>query len=161
MVQPDEFEDCAREYANRLYAYAAALLRSASDAEDAAEEAVFRLFERSKPFESREHCKAWMIRVTVNAALKILRHRRKYSDDITELEKITVDFRYPEQSEVFLAVSSLDPKYKTVILLYYYEDMSTAEIAKLLKISRSAVTTRLDRARDMLRKKLEGSKLDG
>lgn len=152
----EEFERAARENAQRLYAHAAVLLRSASDAEDAAEEAVYRLFKRTKPFESEEHCRAWLIRVTVNASLKILRRRRRYSDDSGELEKITEQFEYPEQSELFTAVSELDEKYKTVILLYYYENMSAEEISKTLKISATAVTTRLDRARKQLREKLEG-----
>lgn len=153
----EEFERVACENVQRLYAHAAVLLRSASDAEDAAEEALYRLFKREKPFESDEHCKAWLIRVTVNASLKILRRRKRFSDDPEELEKITRQFEYPEQSELFEAVSRLDNKYKTVILLYYYENMSAAEIARALKISVTAVTTRLDRARKQLKAKLEGS----
>lgn len=153
----EEFERVACENVQRLYAHAAVLLRSASDAEDAAEEALYQLFKRKKPFESEEHCKAWLIRVTVNASLKILRRRKRFSDDPEELEKITRQFEYPEQSELFEAVSRLDNKYKTVILLYYYENMSAAEIARALKISVTAVTTRLDRARKQLKDKLEGS----
>lgn len=153
----EEFERVACENVQRLYAHAAVLLRSASDAEDAAEEALYRLFKRKKPFESEEHCKAWLIRVTVNASLKILRRRKRFSDDPEELEKITRQFEYPEQSELFEAVSRLDNKYKTVILLYYYENMSAVEIARALKISVTAVTTRLDRARKQLKAKLEGS----
>ena len=153
----EEFERVACENAQRLYAHAAVMLRSASDAEDAAEEALYQLFKRKNPFESEEHCRAWLIRVTVNASLKILRRRKHFSDDPEELEKITKQFEYPEQSELFRAVSCLDNKYKTVILLYYYENMSAAEIARTLKISVTAVTTRLDRARKQLKAKLEGS----
>lgn len=151
----EEFERVARENARRLYAHAAVMLRSASDAEDAAEEAVYRLFKRTKPFESEEHCRAWLIRVTVNASLKILRGRKRCSDSPEELERITEQFEYPEQSELFLAVSELEENYKAVILLYYYEDMSVKEIARALKISATAVTTRLDRARKQLKEKLE------
>lgn len=157
MLCKEEFERAARENAQRLYAHAAVLLRSASDAEDAAEEAIYQLFKRKKPFESEEHCRAWLVRVTVNASLKILRRRKHFSDDPEELEKLTEQFEYPEQSELFRAVSCLDGKYKTVILLYYYENMSAQEIARALKISVTAVTTRLDRARKQLKEKLEGS----
>lgn len=153
----EEFERIARENAQRLYAHAAVMLRSASDAEDAAEEAVYQLFKRTKPFESEEHCRAWLIRVTVNASLKILRRRKRYQGDSGELEKITSQFEYPEQSELFIAVSELEEKYKAVILLYYYENMSAEEISKILKISVTAVTTRLERARKQLKEKLERS----
>ena len=153
----EEFERVACENVQRLYAHAAVMLRSASDAEDAAEEAIYQLFKRKKPFESEEHCRAWLVRVTVNASLKILRRRKHFSDDPQELERITSQFEYPEQSELFNAVSCLESKYKTVILLYYYENMSAAEISRALKISVTAVTTRLDRARKQLKEKLEGS----
>lgn len=157
MLCKEEFERVARENSGRLFAHAAVLLRSQSDAEDAAEEAVYQLFKRNKPFESEEHCRAWLIRVTVNAALKILRRRKHFSDDPEELEKITSQFDYPEQSELFRAVSELDGKYKTVILLFYYENMSVKEIAQTLKISATAVTTRLERARKLLKETLERS----
>ena len=153
----EDFERIACENVQRLYAHAAVMLRSASDAEDAAEEAIYQLFRRKKPFESEEHCRAWLIRVTVNASLKILRRRKHFSDDPEELEKITSQFEYPEQSDLFQAVSCLENKYKTVILLYYYENMSAEEIAKTLKITVTAVTTRLERARKQLKSKLEGS----
>lgn len=159
LLDRDDFERVARENAQRLYAHAAVMLRSASDAEDAAEEAVYQLFKRTKPFESEEHCRAWLIRVTVNASLKILRRRKRYSENAAELEKITSQFEYPEQSELFTAVSELEEKYKAVVLLYYYENMSAEEIAKTLKISVTAVTTRLDRARKQLKEKLERSGL--
>lgn len=159
LLDREDFERVARENAQRLYAHAAVMLRSASDAEDAAEEAVYQLFKRAKPFESEEHCRAWLIRVTVNASLKILRRRKRYSNDTEELEKITAQFEYPEQSELFTAVSELEEKYKAVVLLYYYENMSAEEIAKTLKISVTAVTTRLDRARKQLKEKLERSGL--
>ncbi len=155
MLMPEEFERVARENAKRLYAHAAVMLRSASDAEDAAEEAVYKLFKRGKPFESEEHCRAWLIRVTINESLKILRRRKRYTDAPEELEKITEQFAYSEQSELFEAVSGLEGKYKSVILLYYYEDMSAEETAKALGISRTAVTTRLDRARKLLKTELE------
>ncbi len=157
LLGKEDFERVARENAQRLYAHAAVMLRSSSDAEDAAEEAVYQLFKRTKPFESEEHCRAWLVRVTVNASLKILRRRKHYSDDNGELEKITSQFEYPEQSELFIAVSELEEKYKAVVLLYYYENMSAEEISRTLKISATAVTTRLDRARKQLKEKLERS----
>ncbi|MDE6764258.1 MAG: sigma-70 family RNA polymerase sigma factor [Oscillospiraceae bacterium] len=157
MLCKEEFERIACENIQRLYAHAAVMLRSASDAEDAAEEALYQLFKRKKPFESEEHCRAWLIKVTINASLKILRRRKRFSDDPQELERITRQFEYPEQSELFRAVSGLDSKYKTVVVLYYYENMSVKEIARTLKISATNVTTRLDRARKQLKEILEGS----
>lgn len=157
MELKSELDRIAVQNVQRLYAHAFMILGSAHDAEDAAEEAIYRLYCRKKPFNDDEHAKAWLIRVTINAALKQLRRRKFLSDSsCEELEKIAVDFEYPEQSETIRAVHSLPVKYRTVITLHYYEDMSTAEIAQSLKIPQSTVTTRLSRGRAMLKKLLKG-----
>lgn len=154
MVSPDDFERIARENERRLYTNALFILRSHADAEDAAEEAICRLFIKKPSFESEDHCRAWLIRVTVNIALKMLKRKRRYMSDGTALEEAAKEFEYPEQSEIFLAVAGLDEKYRTVITLYYYEEMTSAEIAGVLSVTTSAVTTRLARARELLKKEL-------
>lgn len=154
-----EFEQIARENMQTLYAHAAVITASKQDAEDAAEEAIYRLFIRTKPFESREHIKAWLIRVTVNAALKIRKRQQRFSGDMESGEVsrlMTADFEYPEQSEVTRAVMSLDEGSRAVILLFYYDGYSVKEIAKILKISPTAVTSRLSRARGRLKEILKG-----
>ena len=72
-------------------------------------------------------------------------------------EKLPEDILYTSGSilEITDAVMSLSVKERTVIYLYYYEGYSTAEIAKIQKISRSAVTSRLERARKHLKNRLE------
>ena len=57
---------------------------------------------------------------------------------------------------VINAVCSLKPKYKEVILLFYYQEMKAKDIANILNISESAVTVRLTRAREQLKKSLKG-----
>ena len=59
-----------------------------------------------------------------------------------------------QTSDILQIVLSLPPKYRVVLYLYYYENYTTEEIAKLLKINRSAVTTRLSRAREALKPEL-------
>lgn len=152
-----DFDRIAEQNMQRLYAHAFMILGSKHDAEDAAEEAIYQLYCRKKGFNDDEHAKAWLIRVTVNAALKQLRRRKFISDKGSdELNEITVDFRFSEPSEIIKAVRSLPVKYRTVILLHYYEDMSTQEIAQTLKIPQSTVTTRLSRGRAMLKELLKG-----
>ena len=156
MVDKSEFEQIARNNMQRLYAHAAVILGSKHDAEDAAEEALYRLFTRRKPFENEEHAKAWLIRVTVNAALKIKRSQKRQCPDSGISEELSADFSYPEQSDVYNAVMKLENKCKTAVMLFYYEDMSVREIAETLRISPSAVTSRLSRGREKLREILKG-----
>ena len=73
----------------------------------------------------------------------------------------TLGFETPEQSALFLAVMELPQKYRVPIHLYYYEDYSVREIAAALGLRESAVQTRLLRARQKLKHKLEGWNDDG
>jgi len=66
----------------------------------------------------------------------------------------TLVWNDPEESEVFLAVMNLPKKYRTVIHLYYYENYSIKEIAGLLGMSSTAVSTQLLRGRKKLKEKL-------
>ena len=64
-------------------------------------------------------------------------------------------FETPEQGELYEAVMSLPEKYRTVLDLFYYEELSVREIGEVLGLSQSAVTTRLSRARKLLRERWE------
>ena len=63
-------------------------------------------------------------------------------------------FEQPEQLELYREVMALPEKYRTVLNLHYHEDLSTKEIASLLELSQTAVTTRLSRGRELLKKRL-------
>ena len=67
----------------------------------------------------------------------------------------TISFETVEESELFSEVMKLKPKYRQAIHLYYFEGYSTAEIADILHVSQSAVTTRLARARHQLKENLQ------
>lgn len=67
----------------------------------------------------------------------------------------TISFETAEESELFSEVMKMKPKYRQAIHLYYFEGYSTAEIADILHVSQSAVTTRLARARHQLKENLQ------
>ena len=157
-----EFERIARKYTNTIYAHALVILGNKADAEDAAEEAIYKLLVRKLPFRDDEHVKAWLIRVVINESIMMLRKRKKLSgEELTEDNAGCTEFQYPEQSEIFDAVNSLDLIYRSVLLLYYCVNMSVCETARMLGISKSAVTTRLQRARQLLKEELERRNFNG
>jgi RNA polymerase sigma-70 factor (ECF subfamily) len=63
-------------------------------------------------------------------------------------------FTDPRDRELWAVVGNLPPKYRAVVHLYYYEGYSQMEIAKILGITRTAVQTRMQRAREQLGKEL-------
>ncbi len=144
-----------QRYHQNLYAVAYSVCSNREDAEEAAQDAFIQYHISKKEFDSEEHIRAWLIRVTINKAKNVAksfwrRNRTSLEDQLT-----TLSFESEEASQVFEAVMQLAPKYRIVVHLFYYEDYSVREIAEILKISEANVKTRLSRARAMLRDTLK------
>lgn len=155
-MERTEFMDAVRRHQDMVYRIALHRLASADDAEDAVQEVFLRLYTWEKGFDSPEHLRFWLIRVTVNYCkneLKTPWRRRRVSLEVLPEQPV---FQEPEQRELYQAVMALPEKYRTVLDLFYYEELSTREIAQVLDIRQSAVTTRLARAREKLKKTLTG-----
>ena len=151
----DIMEICTK-YGDRLYAAAFNITRQRQDAEDAVQEALLRLYRSDKEFESEEHVKAWLIRVTINIAKSTCtsfwhRNRVPYEDYMDE-----IPFEEESDRGLMEAVLSLPDKYRIIVHLYYYEGYKTREIADTLKLSENTVKTRLLQSRKLLKTKLEG-----
>ena len=144
-------DSIVRKYSPALLRAAFSVLRNAADAQDAAQEAFLKLLQKRPAFHDEEHEKAWLIRVTVNAAKNMYKAARR-----TESLEESDAYVYQEYSETLNAVLSLPLKYRTVIHLYYYEGYSIKEIAAILEIPAATVGTLLARGREKLRPMLKG-----
>ncbi len=136
---------------NMVYRLALSFLKSVPDAEDAVQQVFLRLLEyRGRIAPGKE--RAWLAAVTANLCRDMLRAaNRRRTEPLTE----DIPFHTPEESDVFRLVMELSAGERAAVYLYYYEGYSTAETAKILGLSQTAVTSRLDRARRHLRGKLE------
>lgn len=157
-MSDDEFTQAVKQYSDTLFRVCYSCCKNRSDAEDLLQNVFLKLYRRDKPFSGDEHIRNWLIRVAVNECRSYLAsswHRRVIcSIDDENFAEEGIVFELPEQSELFLAVRSLPPKYRMVVHLYYYEDYSVSEIADMLGIKETTVQTQLMRAREKLRKKL-------
>lgn len=157
--------------ANRLVAtYADTILRvsytylhSTQDAEDICQDVLLKALNRAERFESAEHERAWIIRVTINAAKDLLRRQSGRAtvalDDIAEPVAPTraTERELAARAEGILErVMALPLEYREAIYLHYYEGYSIKQIAAIVHASESAVATRLSRGRSKLRPALEG-----
>lgn len=148
------FNSAARQYQDMVYRIALHAFGNPQDAEDAVQEVFLRLYTAEKPFEGPDHLRYWLIRVTVNIckdALKSPWRRRRVS--LEELPETPV-FDRPEQGSLYREVMGLPEKYRTVLYLFYYEELTVREIGEVLGLRTSAVTTRLHRARSRLKEQL-------
>ncbi len=149
-MQHDEFTRAAERYAGLIYRVAFGYLRSQQDAEDVSQNVLIKLCRRAGGFDSDDHLKYWLVRVTVNECKKALKGARYREAPLEELAQAAV-FDTPRQGELFETVMAMERKYRAVLLLYYYADYSTAETARILGIPAATVRTRLARAREQLK----------
>ena len=142
----------AEQYAGMLYRLAYARTGSRADAEDVMQEVFVRLLRARPEFRDEEHAKAWLLRVGARcAATGRGAHRRRegpLDDGLPAPEP-------PGEGGVVEAVLALPAKYRMAVHLYYYEELSVAEIAAVLGKSEGAVKSRLFRARALLRRYLK------
>lgn len=104
-------------------------------------------------FQSEEHKKAWLIRVTINCSKTIL--NSSFIKHRTELDE-NLSFETPERHDIYYAVLKLPIKYKTVVHLYYYENYSIKEISNILRTNENTIKSRLARARKQLEIAIKG-----
>lgn len=142
-----------RKYFNMVYRLALSHTGNISFAEDVTQDVFLKFIQKKDNFETDEHIKAWLIRVTINRSRSIF--KTSWFVKTVPLEQELI-FETPEKSDVYFAVQSLPSKYRTVIHLFYYEDMSVNDIAECLSIKENTVKSQLHRGREMLRDKLKG-----
>ena len=152
-MDAQRLEEAILSYENTLYRTALAILADVQEAEDAVQETFLRYMEKAPVFESAEHERAWLIRVAVNGCKSRLRSPwRRRSAPLTEAHPAADE----EEAGVLELVLTLPPKDRAAVHLFYYEGYATAEIAAMAGEAEGTVRSRLSRARQKLKKLLEG-----
>ena len=150
-----ELELLYDKYSGSVYRLAVSYCKNTADAEDIVQEVFMKLFSADMDFPDERSEKAWIMTVTANKCRDMLRSLAyKCFHHSVALEDADLIYETPQESAVYHAVMGLPPKYRIVIHLYYYEGYSTAETAKIIGISETAVQTRLYRGRNLLKKSL-------
>ena len=141
------------EYADMVYRIALTRCRCIENAEDVFQEVFMRFSIKSPKFESKEHEKAWLIRVTINLTKNV--RESAWNRKVVRLDESIV-FNTKEENDVYSTVCELPQNYRTVIYLFYYEGYKVKEISNILNKNEGTIKTWLFRAREILREKLEG-----
>ncbi len=161
----DSFDEVMQFYSGMVYRLAFSRVGNSFDASDITQDVFLKYIRADKAYNDEEHRKAWLIKTTINTSKTLLlsawnRHRSSDEDnqehgaEDKQLQKIETE------SVVYSSVLALPPKYRVVIHLFYYEDMSVEAISKVTGQSVNTVKSQLHRARNMLRDKLEGVEFD-
>lgn len=146
-------------FSHTVFSAAYAMVKNRQDAEDIAQD-VFVSYIRTKPeFESAEHAKAWLLRVTINKSKSFF--RSAWQQKTTGIEEDFPDVPFTQgELDVMDAVERLPQKYRRVIYLYYIEGYATNEIAKILELPQNTVLSQMARARKLLKNSLKGEFAD-
>lgn len=144
-----------KEYQARLFVIAFNICQNAEDAKDVVQDTFIAYYTAQKKFNDEEHRKAWLFRVAINKAKNATKtYWRKNKMPLEDYIE-TLTFETKEDSTLFETVMELPEKFRVAIHLFYYEDLSVKEIAKVLKISESNVKVRLSRGRKILKEVLK------
>lgn len=142
------------QHKTALYRLARSILNNDEDAKDAVGEAVCRAFAALPQLRRRDSFKPWLMRICANAAYGILSRRQR----TVSLEDCGVEPAVPPADSgdsLWPLVQTLPDTLRAPVTLFYYDDLTTAEIAAVLNIREGAVRTRLTRGRQMLKELLE------
>lgn len=154
MLTNEQFTCLARRYIDTVYRVALNYIKSPADADDITQNVFLKLLQEKKPFDSDDHVKHWLIRVTVNECKNLVRSRWWRAESFEEYAGQLV-FDNQAQSDLFQMVMALPRKYRLPIYLHYYEGYSTQEIGQLLKLPKNTVCTQLKRGRELLKESLQ------
>lgn len=158
-VDEQKVLECYQKYKDTIYRLAYSWCKNASQSEDVFQDVFYKYLIYRPVFRDETHEKAWFVRTTINTCKDTL--KQKWNKDTLSLEErdtSTHNLYYEnteEADQLLEAVFSLPEKYRLPIHLYYYEDYSVREIAKMLHRSESAIQTQLQRGRNKIRKLLE------
>jgi RNA polymerase sigma-70 factor (ECF subfamily) len=173
----EAFETLVDLYQDKIYYFALRMLGNAQEAEDVVQETFLRVYTNLDRYDETHKFSTWIYRIANNLCIDRLRRRKPtLSLDFEDENGDTTGAGYavlsseedrPEeqmilselQTTVRDAIEKLPDKYKSVVVLRYLHDLSLQEIGEVLDLPVTTVKTRVHRAREALRLKLEGKHL--
>lgn len=152
-----EIERLMEEYGSSLLRMSAIYLKDAFLAQDAVQETFLKAYRHLNDYRGESSEKTWLTSILINTCRDMLktayfRHHSRMNMDM--LSEMPADFRFPDNT-VISEVMRLPAKYREVVLLRYYEEMKIKEVSSALKLSVGKTRSRLNKANEILRGRLE------
>jgi RNA polymerase sigma-70 factor, ECF subfamily len=161
----DAFEQIVRRKTTKVYSLAYRVAGNAEDAKDIAQLVFLKLWENLEKYDSEYEFDTWLYRMVTNVGIDFLRSRNSRENAVSQslrLVKTSVEaeqgssFQRQEVAEIFEDVSSvLSPKQKTIFVMREMQDISSAEISRILGCRESTVRNHLFNARKMMQQRLK------
>ncbi|MCH5138654.1 sigma-70 family RNA polymerase sigma factor [Clostridiaceae bacterium UIB06] len=148
---PKAFSKLIKYYEKDIYRISKAMVKNDDDALDCIQDTILKAYENIKRLKKEEYFKTWLIRILINTCNNLIIARKRnityieiseHNQQITEFEKI----------EIKSVIEKLDDELRTLVMLYYYEDMTIKDMGTTLEIPEGTIKSRLSRARTQLKK---------
>ena len=149
-MERQQVAELYESYAEDAYRLALSWLHNSHDAEDVVQSIFLKLLNKNIVLLPGKE-KAWFLKCTANACKN---HLRSFWNRNTQALDENIILNTNEDRSLWEAIAKLKPTYRAAIHLYYYEGYNQNEIAQILGISQTAVQTRMQRAREFLKKEL-------
>ncbi len=143
------------QYADTVTRICVLYLKSKSDTDDIFQNVFLKYWNSHAQFDSEEHRKAWIIRVTINQCKDLL--KSFFRKNTVSMDSIGDCLEAPKEESTYVreAVLALPEKYRTVLYLHYFEGYGATEIAQILGKNVNTIYTLLSRGREQLKQRLE------
>lgn len=157
-------EEVLTRYSNMVYRLAYARTMNKCDAEDITQEVFIKYMKHQHEFSEEEYRKAWLIRVTINASKSLLtsawNRKRVSMDQVNDIMEGNSGLEKDFDNSLLCEVAKLPEKYRVVVHLFYFEELSVKEISNATGIKETTVKSHLHRARELLKKNLKEEDFD-
>lgn len=156
--QSNYFSYIVEKYQDIVFSISLKVLKNREDAEEMAQESFIKAYKSLHSFKGKAKFSTWLYRITYNTCISEVRKKKVHftsTDDVQiqdESEEINLD-GFPEEKRakaIKEAMSKLPEDEYTLVLLFYFEEQSIEEIAKITKLSVSNTKVKLFRARKKL-----------
>lgn len=146
---------------NELYKIARTRLRNEEDIKEAVQETIIKTYSSLKKLRNSKFFKTWIIRILINECNNVYTKNKKnnfeeYDESIVNIEGTNELKTKIDDLDFFILIDNLNYSERIVLTLFYLEEFSTKEIAKILKEPEATIRTRLSRSRNKLKKVIEG-----
>lgn len=157
MTDKEEFCENIRLCENAMYSLAYSIVKNDSDAGEIISESIYRAYKNLDTLRNKKAFKSWILQIVHNTAVEMIRKNSKIIP-MEEIEDTADEGSENEMTTKLVlreAVENLKQPYRTVVVLFYYENLSVSKIAQITSTSVVAVKQQLSRARKMLREILK------
>lgn len=169
MLTNEQMKLVMHQYGTYLTQLSYMYVKNWAEAEDIVQETFISYFKAQEAFEQKASLKTYLSKIVINKSIDHLRSiktRTKYFKKLFQQSPLIVDsidellLERLANSDIYRHVLTLKIKYREVIVLYYFENMTSVEISLLLGLPEATIRTRLKRGREQLRLLMENQQME-